>query len=173
MICPRCGCDNVPGTDTCARCQLDLAPLDAPCATDRVQTSLTEDPVGRLRPAAPVTVPATATLGEAMAVMVEHHVGSVLAIDAAGRLVGILSERDLLMRVAGLYPESYRELPVSGFMTPEPVTVRADDSLARALHKMDLGGYRHLPVVHDGKPVGVVSVRDLMRHITRLCRSGP
>ena len=41
--------------------------------------------------------------------------------------------------------------------------------LVVALHKMDVGGYRHLPIVTDGRPVGVISVRDLMRHITRMC----
>ena len=45
----------------------------------------------------------------------------------------------------------------------------ATDKLAFALLKMDVGGYRHLPVVKDGKPAGVISVRDLLRHITRLC----
>ena len=44
------------------------------------------------------------------------------------------------------------------------------DTLAFALHKMDVGGYRHLPVLKDGKPTGVISVRDMLRHITRLCK---
>ena len=56
------------------------------------------------------------------------------------------------------------------FMTANPETVSTSDSLAFALHKMDVGGYRHLPVIHHGAPVGVVSVRDMLRHITRLCR---
>jgi len=47
--------------------------------------------------------------------------------------------------------------------------VNLTDTLALALQKMDVGGYRHLPVVDEGKPVGVISVRDMMRHLTRLC----
>jgi CBS domain-containing protein len=58
-------------------------------------------------------------------------------------------------------------------MTADPETVGPEDRLAVALQKMDVGGYRHLPVVEeDGVPVGLVSVRDVIRHITKLCGSG-
>jgi CBS domain-containing protein len=57
-------------------------------------------------------------------------------------------------------------------MTPRPETVRETDSLAFVLHKLDSGGYRHLPVVKNGLPVGMISVRDILRHITRLCKRG-
>ena len=65
-----------------------------------------------------------------------------------------------------------RARPVREVMTPGPESVRETDTLAFALHKMDIGGYRHLPVVREGRVVGMVSVRDLLRHITRLCKSG-
>jgi CBS domain-containing protein len=55
-------------------------------------------------------------------------------------------------------------------MTPRPETVAPTDTLNVVLHKMDGGGYRHLPVVHNGKPVCVLSVRDMLRHITRVCK---
>ena len=55
-------------------------------------------------------------------------------------------------------------------MTPNPETVRPTDTLAFVLHKMDGGGYRHLPVLKDGQPLGMISVRDMLRHITRLCK---
>jgi CBS domain-containing protein len=55
-------------------------------------------------------------------------------------------------------------------MTSEPETLGPDDMLAVALHKMDVGGYRHLPVVENGVPTGIISVRDLIRHITQLCK---
>jgi CBS domain-containing protein len=90
-------------------------------------------------------------------------------VDGGGKLVGILSERDLLKKVAVL-PDPYAELHVEDVMTAHPETVTAEDSLAFALHKMDVGGYRHLPVLQGGKPAGVVSVRDMLRHITRLCK---
>jgi len=149
---------------------LDLAPLDMPGALDRVQNSLMADPVGKLRPHPPVNVPVTATLGEAMRSMIEAEVGTVLVVDDDGQLRGILSERDLLMRLTVDAAVDYRALLVADFMTPDPETVTVTDTLARALHRMDVGGYRHLPVVDGYKPVGVISARDLIRHITRLCR---
>jgi len=57
-------------------------------------------------------------------------------------------------------------------MTPNPETVTSGDTLAFALGKMDAGGYRHLPVVAGGKPVGVISVRDVLRHVTDVCPEG-
>jgi CBS domain-containing protein len=56
-------------------------------------------------------------------------------------------------------------------MTRDPETVTPADTLAFALGKMDAGGYRHLPVVAGGRPVGVVSVRDVLRHVTRTSQS--
>jgi len=65
--------------------------------------------------------------------------GAVLVVDAAGLLVGIFSERDLLNKVAGLQTP-LNQLAVDQFMTPRPDTVTADDTLAFALHKLDMGG---------------------------------
>ncbi len=168
MICPRCGHDNVPGNDVCASCLLDLAPLDQPAPRDRVQSDLTDRPVRDLRPRTPVSLPATARVAEAVKLMLDEGVGTVLVVKDDGTLAGIFSERDLLLRVPDEAARS-GDRPLADFMTPNPETVRPDDPLALALHKMDVGGYRHLPVVADGQPVGVISVRDLMRHITRLC----
>ena len=170
MICPACGHLNLPGNDACEKCGLPLAHLDAAAPNDRLEQSLTADPVSVLTPRPPVTVLVTATLADAMARMGELSVGAVLVTDAAGELVGILTERDFLLKVAG-HP-GFEGLLVSQFMTPHPETVAPTDTLAFALGKMDAGGYRHLPVVRAGRPVGVISVRDLLRHITGLCQDG-
>ncbi|MGH7224104.1 MAG: CBS domain-containing protein, partial [Gemmataceae bacterium] len=61
--------------------------------------------------------------------------------------------------------------PIQDFMTADPETVRPTDTLAFALHKMDVGGYRHLPVLKDGQLLGIISVRDMLRHMTRLCKT--
>jgi CBS domain-containing protein len=125
-------------------------------------------PVRDLKPRTPITVTADAKLGDAVRVMLDEGVGTVLVVDGDGALAGIFSERDLLLRVPDEAARS-GDRPMGEFMTPRPESVRLDDPLALALHKMDVGGYRHLPVVDGGKPVGVISVRDLMRHITRMC----
>jgi CBS domain-containing protein len=148
---------------------MDLTHLDLPMAHNRIERSLMEDPVSVLRPSKPVTVRPTTTVGEAIQLMLDCDIGALLVVDERGLLLGIFSERDLLLRVAGVH-DSYADLPVQQFMTPNPETVTATHTLAFALHKMDVGGYRHLPVVKDGLPTGVISVRDMLRHITRLCK---
>jgi CBS domain-containing protein len=169
MICPTCGHDNVPGAEECSNCYGDLTQLDRPTAQNRVERSLMEDPVAVLQPREPLTLLLTATVAHAMQTMLSNDVGALLVVDAEGKLLGIFSERDLLTRVAGIH-EDYADRPIVDFMTPKPETISANNTLAFALHKMDMGGYRHMPLIQDGKPAGVISVRDIMRHITRLCR---
>lgn len=168
MICPNCGQDNLPGSEECSSCLQDLTQLDLPIAQNRVERSLMEDPIRALKPRRPVTVKPTASVREAIEVMLGKDIGAVLVVADDGKLVGILSERDLLTKAAGV--PSCESLPVDRFMTAQPETVTADDTLAFAVHKMDVGGYRHVPVVKNGKPTGVVSSRDLLHHITKLCR---
>jgi CBS domain-containing protein len=170
MICPRCGLDNLPGLNECERCLCDLTALDQPAPQDRVESSLMRDTVNQLAPRAPVTVPLGMSIAEVLKVLLGAEVGAVLVVDAAGLLVGIFSERDLLTKVAA-GDLALSTLPVERFMTPKPQTVGPDDKLALALHKMDVGGYRHLPVVRDGRPIAILSVRDLIRHMTRMCKS--
>jgi CBS domain-containing protein len=171
MYCPACGHDkNPPGADQCANCGLALAHLDAPAPHGPVEFSLMNDPVSVLDPRPPITVPAGATLGDAVRAMTDGRTGAVLVTGPAGELVGILTERDFLTKVAG--EAGFEALPVARFMTPDPETVAPTDALAYALGKMDAGGYRHLPVVAAGKPVGVISVRDVLRHLTAACPDG-
>jgi CBS domain-containing protein len=169
MICPHCGHDNLPGSEECGHCHMDLTQLDQPMASDRVERRLVEDSVSLLQPKKPITLRPTVTVREAIKTMLDRDVGALLVVDDGGKLLGIFSERDLLTRVAGLTP-SYAELPVGQFMTPNPETAAPSDTVAFALHKMDVGGYRHLPIVENGVPVGVISVRDMLRFITRLCK---
>jgi CBS domain-containing protein len=166
MICPTCDYDNLPGSELCWNCQNDLTQLDRPAAQDRVERSLMNDQVLALQPKRPVTISPTASVGQAMGVMLASNIGAAPVVDDAGRLVGIFSERDLMNRAI---EPGYAERLVKDLMTTNPVTVRESDPLAFALHKMDSGGYRHLPVLRDGNLVGMISVRDMLRHITRLC----
>ena len=170
MICPTCGWDNLPGNETCTHCRQDLTLLDRPCAGNRVERSLMEDSVGVLDLQPPTTVLPSTTVRQAISLMLERNVGALLVIDERGCLIGIFSERDLLKKIAGIHV-LYADMPVRSFMT-KPVTLAPTASLALALHKMDGGGYRHVPIVASGKPVAVVSVRNMLRHITRLCNEG-
>lgn len=169
MICPNCGEDNLPGSEECTRCGQDLTQLDRPVAHDRIERSLMEDPVSVLEPRRPITITPQTTVRQAVQTMLAHDLGALLVVDHQDALQGIFSERDLLAKYAGVQGES-PDSPVERFMTPRPETVSVTDSLAFALHKMDVGGYRHLPVVHEGQPIGVISVRDMLRHFTQLCQ---
>ena len=170
MRCPACDSPNPPGADACAKCQTPLSALDAPAASGPIEATLLNDPVSVLDPRPPVTVASDANLGQAIRSLIDHRVGAVLVTDPDGVLVGILTERDFLSKVAGV--AGYAGLPVAKFMTASPETVTSADVLAVALGKMDSGGYRHLPVVEAGKPVGVISVRDVLRHLTTLGAGG-
>lgn len=168
MICPTCGSTNLMGADTCAGCGADLTAFDRPQSADAVESSLLADTVSNLRPRPPVCVPPAAGVGEAMRVMTREGVGAVLVTHPDGRLAGILTERDFLTKIAG--DEAAAARTVGEFMTANPVTVRPSDPLAFAVRQMNAGNYRHLPVVDDGRPVGVISVRDVLRHVLALCR---
>jgi CBS domain-containing protein len=180
MTCPACYHNNLPGDEQCRVCGQSLIFLDEFTGCNRVERSLLHDTVGELRPHLPVTIRPDALIGEAVNALLANDIGALLVVDDIGKLVGIFSERDLLTKVAceptcrraGSPPgadKTNAHLRVRDLMTARPETVVGEDKLAFVLHKMDVGGYRHLPVVRDGKPVGVISVRDMLRHITRLC----
>jgi CBS domain-containing protein len=99
------------------------------------------------------------TLGQAAEAMVERGVGSAVVSDF-GRLIGILTERDLLRAVAGRVHSS--EARVREWMTAEPVTATPATELKEAAQTMLEQGFRHLPVVDDDRAIGIVSIRDVV-----------
>ncbi len=169
MICPSCCHKNLPGDDVCRHCKQPLVAFDLPQPENQVERSLMYDQVKTLKQKLPVTITQSATVGDTLALMVSATVGAVLVVDEAGRLVGIFSERDLLKKIAGVVAD-YEHLPIADFMTPRPESVSTTDTLNFVLQKMDAGGYRHVPVLENGKPVGIISARDMLRFLTRLCR---
>jgi CBS domain-containing protein len=106
-----------------------------------------------------LTVAADDRLGEAARRMVARGVGAVLVLDG-DQLQGILTERDLMRAVAGGYSDEAR---VSEWMTRHPETIDASDETDHAASLMIHGGFRHLPVVDEGRVAGIISIRDLMR----------
>jgi CBS domain-containing protein len=98
------------------------------------------------------------TLGEAAQKMVDRGVGSAVVLDF-GRLIGILTERDLLRATAGRTHSS--EARVREWMTASPITATEDTSVEEAARTMLDQGFRHLPVMADERPVGIVSIRDV------------
>jgi CBS domain-containing protein len=107
-----------------------------------------------------VSVAPEDTLGEAAERMAEQGVGSAVVLDG-GRLIGILTERDLLGAVAGRVHTS--EARVREWMTVDPVTATEDMSVDEAIRTMLERGFRHLPVVESGRTVGIISLRECMK----------
>jgi len=104
--------------------------------------------------------PAATTVADAARLMRDRRVGAILVVDD-GRLAGVFTERDATFRVVaeGLDARATR---LSQVMTGNPQTIDPDKPFAHALHLMHEGGFRHVPVVEDGKPIGMVSARDAL-----------
>lgn len=93
--------------------------------------------------------------------MSERRIGAVLVMDGDGTLAGILSERDIT-RAMARHRGGAAELPVQRFMTVEVCTCGPDENLDDVMSRMNERHVRHLPVVVDGRPVGMISVRDVI-----------
>ena len=100
------------------------------------------------------------TVAAAARLMQQHHIGAVLVTEGE-RLTAIFTERDALFRViaAGRDPSATR---VAEVMTRDPRTISPDRPFGHALHLMYEGGFRHVPVVENGRPLGMVSARDAL-----------
>ena len=114
-----------------------------------------------------VTVDPAITLIEAVRAMSAGHAGSVLVVQD-GSLVGIFTERDMLRAMAqSSKADVARVSSVSKWMTRDPLTVAPDTPVGEALDQMLSGGFRHLPVMEADALVGVVSMRDLAKSISK------
>ncbi len=111
------------------------------------------------------TLPLGATVDAAMHLIAKPGTSSIIVTDAEQRLVGLITERDLCTRVLakGVDPRHTR---VEDIMTRDPVTLRTDQPLTHALAQMDVGGYRHIPLVDkDRRPAGVVTARRIINYL--------
>ena len=161
MRCPACGFDNIQGTDRCKDCMEPLLHLDVPQPREGLQAHILLDSVKEIAVFQPVTVSSSDTAARAVELMKERRAGCVLVMDAG--LVGILSEVDLLFRMP---PDADpAAVKVSQLMTPDPETIQEDATMAAALNRMSIGGYRHVPVIASDHTVGIISIKDLLRYL--------
>lgn len=107
-----------------------------------------------------LTAPAGTSVTEAARLMKQSRVGAIMVVEMR-RLVGIFTERDALLRVLAedLDPHT---TTLRDVMTADPQTIEPDRPFAHALHMMFEGGFRHVPVVERGMPLGMVSARDAL-----------
>ncbi|MFO1484651.1 MAG: CBS domain-containing protein [Verrucomicrobiaceae bacterium] len=109
------------------------------------------------------TIAPDVTVFEAIKLMSEKNVGALPVVDG-GRLIGIISERDYMSKVA-IKGKSSKETPVRDIMTQNVVTVSPDQSVSECMSIITQQRVRHLPVVENATLVGVVSIGDLVRWI--------
>jgi len=163
--CPNCGAENIPGIDECAECGQPLSDIHSGAPANNVERALIKDRVTVLGPKQPCTVAPNTPVGEVLHQMATNRIGCVLVVDG-GKPVGIFSERDALLKL-NTEAAALSDRPISEFMTANPETLEGSAKIAFAVQRMDLGGYRHLPVVSsDNQLQGIISVRAILNYLT-------
>ena len=110
-----------------------------------------------------VTIAPSASLASAVRLLAEKHIGAVLILGADRRVVGILSERDVVCALAERGAGALEE-PVSQTMTRKVSTCNENESVFNIMERMTDGKSRHVPVVDQGQLVGIVSIGDVVKH---------
>jgi len=141
-----------------------FSPTRAEEPTSPVERQLMEDTINLLDPKEPLAVTPSTKVSDVLKLLTDQSVGCVVVVEDE-QVVGIFSERDALMRL-NVDAQKHGDKPVSEFMTTEPTMLERSDKIAFALHQMDVGGFRHVPVLDHGKPAGVISIRDILGYFT-------
>lgn len=160
MKCPSCGHENILGADACSHCGASLYGLTtdsgAPDFINDPLTTIALRPAIKLGPADPVSL--------AIREMRLNDTNAILVMDG-DKLAGIITGWDIVQKVAG--PEHDHSAVTCGeIMTPDPQYLHREDSVAHALNLMAARGMRHLPIVNENGPEGVIIASDLFRHIS-------
>jgi CBS domain-containing protein len=136
----------------------------------KIGDTILATPVSELMAHQPLIVDADTTVIDVVHAMNEHHIGCVL-VQKDGKLIGIFTERDALRRV--IFREGNRAWTVEAVMTRNPSTLPPGASVAFALNKMSLDGYRHIPIVDQaGKAIGVISIKDIIKLVVEVFPDG-
>ncbi len=110
------------------------------------------------------------TLQEVATILAERGIGAVVITGGDGEVLGILSERDIV-RAIGRHGVDILQDAVSKHMTTKVVTASLEDAIDRVMEQMTAGRFRHLPVVHNGRLSGLVSIGDVVKHRLELIES--
>ncbi|MBI3315911.1 MAG: CBS domain-containing protein [Candidatus Omnitrophica bacterium] len=167
--CPYCGHENILGSDHCGKCLHSFTQKDLPQpGKDKLQKKImTERVADFISKTPPILVSPDTSMKEVIQRMQALPTkGCVLICDSNKKLIGIASIRDILLKVAGKVKD-LEKFPVKNIMTPNPEWLDKDAPLSFALHKMSIGKFRHVPVVDNGIPIGVVSTRDMIEYLTK------
>lgn len=109
-----------------------------------------------------VSVEPNTTLSSVVALLAERRIGAVLILGVDRRIVGIVSERDIVRALAE-YGAAALDDPVSHFMTRKVSTCTEGETMSSIMERMTEGKFRHLPVVDQGRVVGIISIGDVVK----------
>lgn len=110
-----------------------------------------------------VTIEPSMNLAAAANVLADRRIGALVVTGADRRVVGILSERDIVQALAA-HGAAALEMPLSAVMTRRVMTCTPSDTISSLMERMTEGKFRHLPVVEQGKLAGIVSIGDVVKH---------
>ena len=161
--CPYCGVEIIEGVDECEQCGQTLTDLSLPRPSTMVEADLLRDRIAILAPQKPTTIHPDTPVHEALSKMLLERIGCLMVVDQE-KLVGIFTERDAMTKL-NVDADQFSDHPISRYMTHNPVALGVQDKIAFALHKMNLGGYRHLPILDNQSLVGVISIRDILGYL--------
>lgn len=110
-----------------------------------------------------ISIEPTATLDTAVKTLAKHRIGALLVLGPDRRVIGILSERDIV-RVLAEQGADVLAKPLAQVMTRKVVTVGPTDSVGAIMERMTTGKFRHVPVVEQEQVVGIISIGDVVKH---------
>jgi CBS domain-containing protein len=110
-----------------------------------------------------ISVTPETTMSELAGIITSKRIGALVVLDAAQKLVGIVSERDVVKAVHA-HGAAALGMTAGQLMTHKPVTATPDSTVDEAMEIMDQGYFRHLPVMRGDTLVGIVSIRDLVKY---------
>jgi CBS domain-containing protein len=110
-----------------------------------------------------VTIEPTANIADAAKRLAERRIGALVVTGPDRRVVGILSERDIIQALAA-HGTAALDLSLTEVMTRKVVTCSAGDTISSLMERMTEGKFRHMPVLEQGKLVGIVSIGDVVKH---------
>jgi CBS domain-containing protein len=165
--CPSCGFQNIEGEDRCAQCLHTLHQRDIPLPkkNDTIQTVLLTAPISDLLTGADLLVASPEDTIQKIVKIFQEQKKNCVLVYKKKKLVGILSNRDILWRVTGKY-QDLSKVKVEDVMTRNPEWVRASDPISFVVNKMAMGGFRHVPVLDDdGAPLSIILIKDVLAYL--------
>lgn len=173
IICPSCGFENIQGEDRCSQCLHSLMQRDLPRPKkdDGFQRVMMTTPIGELLTGKDLLVASTADTVQKIVKIFQKENKNCVLIYKKKKLVGIVSFRDILRKVAGKHKD-LSKVKAEIVMTPNPEYVKSEDPIAYAVNKMAMGGYRHLPVLAaDGAPLSIIMIKDVLKYLSKRDKS--